>query len=161
MRWGAPAGTTVRATTREHGHVEISEDVVQLGFEGDDGLGDLLVQRLRAGSLTVLWEPVDLLDDDEVAVMRSSVDDVLTVVDGDGEPAANVRVLDVFTTTWGAPDPRLVRGEGYGADVDAWQRFAGPTLVAGLAEDGLELDDHTELLVQTVEVTEVAADRDD
>jgi uncharacterized protein YhfF len=140
---------------------DISEDVVQLGFAGDDGLGDLLVQRLRAGSLTVLWEPVDLLDDDEVAVMRSSVDAVLTVVDGDGEPAANVRVLDVFTTTWGDPDPRLVRGEGYGVDVDAWQRFAGPTLAAGLAEDGLALDDHTELLVQTVEVTEVAPEGDD
>ena len=139
-------------------HVEISEDVVQLGFEGDDGLGDLLLERLKAGSLSVLWEPVDLLDDEEVEVMQAATGSVLTVVDGDGEPAANVRVLDVFATTWGDPDPRLVRGEGYGEAVDAWRRFAGPTLAAGLAEEGSELLDDTELLVQQVEVVEVAAD---
>lgn len=138
--------------------MEISEDVVQLGFEGDDGLGDLLLDRLRAGSLTVLWEPVDLLDDDEVAIMQEAAGSLLTVVDGEGEPAANVGVLGVFTTTWGDPDPRLVLGEGYGEDVDAWRRFAGPTLAAGLAEDGLDLTDDTELLVQQVEVVEVAPD---
>ena len=138
--------------------MEISEDVVQLGFEGDDGLGDLLLERLRAGSLTVLWEPVDLLDDDEVAVMEAATGSVLTVVDGDGEPAVNVRVLDVFTTTWGDPDPRLVRGEGYGEEVTAWRRFVAPTLTAGLADEDLELADDTELLVQEVAVTEVAED---
>ena len=138
--------------------MEISEDVVQLGFEGDDGLGDLLLERLKAGSLSVLWEPVDLLDDEEVAVMEAATGTILTVVDGDGEPAVNVRVLDVFATTWGEPDPRLVRGEGYEGDVEAWRRFAGPTLAAGLDEDGAELIDDTELLVQQVEVVEVAPD---
>ena len=138
--------------------MEISEDVVQLGFEGDDGLGDLLLERLKAGSLSVLWEPVDLLDDEEVAVMEAATGTILTVVDGDGEPAVNVRVLDVFATTWGEPDPRLVLGEGYEGDVDAWGRFAGPTLAAGLDEDGAELIDDTELLVQQVEVVEVAPD---
>ncbi len=141
--------------------MEISEDVVQLGFEGDDGLGDLLLERLKAGSLRVLWEPVDLLDEDEVATMRAAEGDLLTVVDGDGEPAANVRVTDVFETTWGDPDPRLVAGEGYDGMVDAWRRFAGPTLDAGLAEEGLELDDDTRLLVQEVELVEVAPERDD
>ena len=141
--------------------MEISEDMVQLGFEGDDGLGDLLLERLKAGSLRVLWEPVDLLDDDEVATMRSADGDLLTVVDGDGEPAANVRVTGVFETTWGDPDPRLVTGEGYEGMVDAWRRFVGPTLAAGLAEDGLDLDDDTRLLVQEVELVEVAPERDD
>lgn len=140
--------------------MEISEDVVQLGFEGDDGLGDLLLERLKAGSLRVLWEPVDLLDDEEVEVIESATGSVLTVVDGDGEPGVNVRVTDVFTTTWGTPDPRLVAGEGYGEDVAAWQRFAGPTLAAGLAAEGSELLDDTELLVQQVEVLEVAPDDD-
>lgn len=138
--------------------MEIRQDVVQLGFPGDDGLGDLLLERLRAGSLRVLWEPVDLLADDEVAALRDSEGDVLTVVDGDGEPACNVRVLEVFTTTWGAPDPRLVAGEGYAADTDAWRRFVQPTLTAGLAEEGLALQDSTGLVVQRVEVVEVAAD---
>lgn len=138
--------------------MEISEDLVQLGFAEDDGLGELLVERLLAGSLRVLWEPVDLLDDEEEAAMREGVGDVLTVVDSDGEPACNVRVVDVLETTWGDPDPRLVAGEGYGEDVAAWRGFVGPALAAGLAEEGLDLTDDTELLVQQVEVVATADD---
>ena len=138
--------------------MEISEDLVQLGFAQDDGLGELLVERLLAGLLTVLWEPIDLLDADDETAMRDAVGGVLTVVDSDGEPACNVRVVEVLTTTWGDPDPRLVAGEGYGQDIDAWRRFAGPALEAGLADEGLELTDATELLVQQVEVVEIADD---
>lgn len=140
--------------------MEISEDLVQLGFAEDDGLGDLLVERLVAGSLRVLWEPVVLLDDDEVATMRDGVGTLLTVVDGEGEPACNVRVVEVFETTWGDPDERLVAGEGYAGAVDAWRRFVGPALEDGLADEGLELTDDTALLVQAVELVEVAPDRD-
>lgn len=138
--------------------MELSEDLVQLGFAEDDGLGELLVERLLAGSLRVLWEPVDLLEDDEVEAMHGAVGDVLTVVDSDGEPACNVRVLAVFTTTWGDPDPRLVAGEGYGEDVEAWRRFVEPALAAGLANEELALDGETELLVQQVEVVATADD---
>jgi len=135
--------------------VEISEDLVQLGFAEDDGLGELLVERLLAGTLSVLWEPVDLLAAEDEAAMLAGVGGVLTVVDSDGEPACNVRVTDVFTTTWGDPDPRLIASEGYGTDVAAWRRFAGPALEAGLADEELDLDDDTELLVQQVEVIEI------
>lgn len=136
--------------------MELSEDLVQLGFAEDDGLGELLVERLLAGSLRVLWEPVDLLDEEDAEAMRDGEGDVLTVVDSDGEPACNVRVLEVFTTTWGDPDPRLVAGEGYGEDVTAWRRFVEPALAAGLAAAGIELDEDTELLVQQVEVVATA-----
>lgn len=136
--------------------MEISEDLVQLGFAEDDGLGELLMERLKAGSLRVLWEPVALLEDTDADEMRDAEGDVLTVVDAEGEPACNVRVVHVFETTWGDPDPRLVAGEGYGEDAEAWRRFVEPALAAGLAEEGLELTDDTELLVQEVELVEVA-----
>lgn len=136
--------------------MELSEDLVQLGFADDDGLGELLVERLLAGSLQVLWEPVDLLDEADAAAMRDGVGGVLTVVDSDGEPACNVRVAETFTTTWGDPDPRLVAGEGYGEDTDAWRRFVEPALAAGLADEGLELTGDTRLLVQQVEVVATA-----
>lgn len=136
--------------------MELSEDLVQLGFADDDGLGELLVERLLAGSLRVLWEPIALLDEADAAAMRDGVGGVLTVVDSDGEPACNVRVVETFTTTWGDPDPRLVAGEGYGEDTDAWQRFVEPALAAGLADEDLELTDDTTLLVQQVEVVATA-----
>lgn len=152
--------TSVRVVARASPevHVEVHEDLVQLGFADDDGLGELLVERLRAGSLRVLWEPVDLLEQDEIDAMWNGVSGLLTVLDGDGEPACNVRVTDVFETTWGEPDPRLVSGEGYGDEVGAWRRFVGPALADGLADDGADLDDHTVLLVQTVELIEIADD---
>ena len=137
--------------------MDVHDELVQLGFEDDDGLGELLLQRLLAGTLTVLWEPLDLLDADEVATIDASAGTHLTVVDADGEPACNVEVVEVLRTTWGAPDPRLVEGEGYGGDVDAWRRFAGPSLADGLAAEDVALDDDTELLVQRVRLTAVAA----
>lgn len=136
--------------------MDVHEQLVQLGFEEDDGLGELLLQRLLTGTLTVLWEPVDLLDEHEVATIHASVGTGLTVVDADGEPACNVEVLEVFRTRWGDPDERLVAGEGYGRDVDAWRRFAGPSVAAALAAEELGLDDATELLVQSVRLTSVA-----
>lgn len=136
--------------------MDVSEDLVQLGFEGDDGLGELLLGRLLAGTLRVLWESVALLEETDADEMRDATGEILTVLDSEGEPACNVRVLDVFETTWGDPDPRLVAGEGYGQDADTWRGFAGPALADGLAEEGLDLTDDTELLVQEVEVIEVA-----
>ena len=138
--------------------MDVHEDLVQLGFSEDDGLGELLVERLLAGSLRVLWEPVDLLDTEDVDAMWNGIGALLTVVDSDGEPACNVRVVDVFETTWGDPDPRLVAGEGYPGDERAWRRFVGPALEDGLADEGLDLTDDTLLLVQTVELVEVADD---
>lgn len=138
--------------------MDVHEDLVQLGFADDDGLGELLVERLLAGTLTVLWEPLVLLDVEEADAMWNGVDGLLTVVDSDGEPACNVRVADVFETTWGDPAPRLVAGEGYGQDVAAWRRFVGPALADGLAEEGHALHDDTLLLVQSVEVVDTAED---
>lgn len=138
--------------------MEVQEELVQLGFADDDGLGELLVERLLAGSLRVLWEPVDLLDVEDVDAMWNGVGGLLTVVDSDGEPACNVRVSDVFETTWGSPDGRLVAGEGYEGDVDAWRRFVGPALADGLADEEIHLDDDTVLVVQVVDVVETAED---
>jgi len=136
--------------------LDVHDELVQLGFEDDDGLGELLLQRLLAGTLTVLWEPVDLLDDEEVATIDASRGTRLTIVDADGEPACNVEVAEVLRTTWGTPDPRLVEGEGYGNDLDAWRRFAGPSMADGLAAQDIALEDDTELLVQVVRLTAVA-----
>lgn len=136
--------------------MDVHDELVQLGFEDDDGLGELLLQRLLAGTLTVLWEPVDLLDDEEVTTIDASRGTRLTVVDADGEPACNVEVVEVLRTTWGRPDPRLVEGEGYDDDVEAWRRFVEQSLADGLAAEGVALDHDTELLVQVVRLSAVA-----
>ncbi|MDX1621673.1 MAG: hypothetical protein R3320_11825 [Nitriliruptorales bacterium] len=135
--------------------MEIHDQAVQLGWEGDDGFGDLLIARLQSGALTVLYEPAALLDDDEAMEIRTSEGEHVTVFDSEGEPRCNVAVREVFETTWGDPDPRLVAGDGYGEDVEGWRRGNGGMLSGALEDAGEELDDDTVLLVQRVEVTEV------
>lgn len=136
--------------------MDVREDGIQLGWEGDDGFGELLIERLLAGSLDVLYEPTAVLDDEEIEELRSSVGQELSVFDADGEPRCNVLVLEVFVTTWGDPDPRLVRGDGYENDVEGWRRANRALLEGALEEAGVELDESTELVVQRVEVTAVA-----
>ena len=138
--------------------MEIHDQAVQLGWEGDDGFGELLIARLQSGALSVLYEPLAVLDDEEVVEMHTSEGQPVTVFDADGEPRGNVVVREVFETTWGDPDPRLVAGDGYGEDVDGWRRGNGGMLSGALEDVGEELDDDTALLVQTVEVTEVFDD---
>lgn len=136
--------------------MEVQDNGVQFGWEGDEGWGDLLLERLLAGSLTVLFEPVALLDVAEAEALRSSLGEVVTVFDADGEPRCNVRVVGVFETTWGDPDPRLVAGDGYGPDVDGWRRANHTGLEQALDETGERLTATTGLLVQQVEVVDEA-----
>lgn len=135
--------------------MEIHESAVQLGWEGDDGFGELLIERLIAGSLQVLYEPLAVLDADEVEELRNSEGEHLTVFDAEGEPRCNVVVREVFETSWGDPDARLVTGDGYGTDVEGWRRANEGMLGGALEDAGGELTDDTALLVQRVEVTDV------
>lgn len=139
--------------------MELHEEGIQLGWEGDEGFGDLLIDRLVSGSLEVLYEPVAVLDDDEIEELRGSVGQELTVFDADGEPRCNVVVLEVFETSWGDPDPKLVRGDGYGTDIEGWKAANAGILEDALDDAGTELDDDTVFIVQRVEVREVAEPR--
>lgn len=132
--------------------MEVEDDGVQLGWEGDEGVGDLLIERLLTGSLTVLFEPAPLLEPDEEDALFGSEQRRLTVFDPHGTPRATVRVMAVFDTTWGAPDARLVAGDGYGDDVDGWRRATHLSLSQALADAGEELAADTRLVVQQVEV---------
>lgn len=132
--------------------MEVRDDGLQLGWEGDDGYGDLLLERLLAGTVSVLFEPVAVLDDDDVAALRASAGRELTVFDTEAEPRCNLRVVAVFETTWGQPDPRLVAGDGYGRDTAGWRRDNEASLGAALAATGSALGSDTVLLVQRVEV---------
>ena len=132
---------------------EFHERIVQLGWDGDNGFGELMLARLLSGALDVLYEPVAVLDEDELEELRASEGQELTVIDADEDPWCNVRVTDVFETTWGDPDPRLVAGEGYGDDPAGWRRANEAMLVGALDEVGEDLAADTRLVVQRVEVT--------
>lgn len=136
--------------------MQVHEDVIQLGGEGDDGAGELLTQRILAGVKTVLVTPVPLLEDGERDEIEAGIGRPMTLIDPEGDPVANLVIREVFTTTWGEPDPRLVAGEGFGDDPDRYRTVMRPLVAIDLEDEGLELTIDTELLVEVFELVETA-----
>jgi len=94
---------------------------MEFGWEGDDGLGELLIAQTIAGTKTATCGFKRAYSAEELAEIRSAVGTVIPVVDRHGVTRCRIRILDVFETTFGDPDPRLVRGEGDGEDVVKFQ----------------------------------------
>lgn len=136
--------------------MQVHEDVIQLGGEGDDGTGELLTQRILAGVKTVLTTPAELLDADERAEIDAGVGRTMTLIDPEGDPVANLVITAVFETTWGDPDPRLVAGEGFGDDARRFRTVMHDTVAVDLEDEGAELTDATVLVVEVFDVTETA-----
>jgi uncharacterized protein YhfF len=136
--------------------MQVHEDVIQLGGEDDEGAGELLTQRILAGVKTVLTTPEEVLDDDERAEIAAGVGREMTLIDPEGEPVANLRITDVFRTTWGAPDPRLVAGEGFRDDIQHFRATMADLIAADLDIETPELRGDTVLLVERFELLETA-----
>jgi uncharacterized protein YhfF len=124
---------------------------MQFGWAGDGGLGLRLIAQIRAGKKTATCCPVAVCTAEETAAMRANVGHVVAVVDRFDMPHCAVRVLDVFETPWGSPDPRLVRGEGH-ATADEFRAAHAHVWDDVLAERGLALRDDTALLVEAFEL---------
>lgn len=129
----------------------IHEDQYHYGWEEDKGLGERLIQQIIAGKKTATAGPKVSYTPEELAHLYGLVGKVCTVTDRFGTPRCNVRHLAVFETTFGNPDPRLVRGEGDGEDVRKFQRDHMKAW-AGMAAAGIPLTDDTVLIVELFEL---------
>lgn len=148
------AGRTVPLPDAERPeHDEIQADTCQFGWEGDEGLGETLIAQIIEGTKTATCAPKAAYTDDELAAVYASVGRITTVVDKAGTPRCTIRTLEVFETTFGDPDPRLVQGEGNGANVQAFQH---DDIQAwnGLATEGPPLRDDTVLIAEIFELAE-------
>ncbi len=131
--------------------MQIHERTSQFGWDGDGGLGLRLIQAIQSGAKTATCCPLSLSTDEEVATARSSVGHVVTVVDVDGNPHCNIRILDVIETPWGAPDERVLHGEGF-SSVPEWQ-VALTAAFQDLIDDGtLSLSPDTVMLAELFEL---------
>jgi uncharacterized protein YhfF len=138
---------------KENESMMICEDKVQYGWDGDDGIGDRLIQQIIDGSKTATYAPKIAYLPGELEWTYSLVGKVCTVTDKVGTPRCNVHQLEVFETTFGNPDPRLVKGEGDGDDV---QKFKTDHMRAwnGMATKGVPLTDDTILIVELFKLVE-------
>jgi uncharacterized protein YhfF len=133
----------------------LAEDrmAMEFGWEDDGGLGELLIAQTLAGTKTATCGFKRQYSDDELRQVRASVGRTIPVVDHRGAVRAHIRILDVFETPFGDPDPRLVRGEGDGGDVVRFQADHRAAWRATVGED-VPLPDDEPLVVELYELAE-------
>lgn len=102
--------------------MEIYENKMAFGWEGDNGIGEMLIQQIIKGKKTATCSFKILYTEEELEELYGTKGQIVTVVDAQEKPRCNVKILDVFETTYGAPELRLVRGEGAGEDIEKFQR---------------------------------------
>ncbi len=131
----------------------IHEDKYHYGWDGDNGIGERIIQQIIEGTKTATCAPKVSYTPDELKVTYALVGKVCTVTDRFGTPRCNVHHLEVFETTFGNPDPRLVRGECDGNDVEKFKREHNKAW-NGMATVGNPLTDDTILIVELFELVE-------
>ncbi len=131
----------------------IHEDKYHYGWDEDNGIGERLIRQIIAGTKTATCAPMVSYTPDELEGTYALVGKVCTVTDRFGTPRCNVRHLEVFETTFGNPDPRLVRGEGDRDDVEKFKRDHNKAW-NGMATEGSPLTDDTILIVELFELVE-------
>lgn len=138
--------------------MQIHERKMKFGWDGDNGVGEMLIQQTLAGVKTATCDMECFCTPQEIADLDAQPGWLETVVDKEGNPRCNVRVTNVYQTTFGNPDPRLVRGEGDGEDVEKFKRDHERCFSAWLKEKGLPpLTDESILIVWEYELAEALA----
>jgi uncharacterized protein YhfF len=96
------------------------------GYDGDGGLGRRLVQQVLDRKKTATALPRAEVEPEMLRDTLASVGKEVMAIDVAGELSATIRVEQVYECLLREPTPGLLRGEGYGADVDAfvWDHFA-------------------------------------
>ncbi len=134
----------------------VYERKLEFGWEGDNDLGRRLIQQILEGKKTATCAPLFSYQRDELAAVFASQGELATVIDKEKRPWCNVRIVDIFQTSFGNPDPRLVSGEADGEDAEKFKRDHQQDWEIWLAAEGYSLTDETVLLAEVFELIEVA-----
>ncbi|MBP2000951.1 uncharacterized protein YhfF [Paenibacillus shirakamiensis] len=120
--------------------VQIHPYSMIFGWEDDEGLGAQLIEQIIRGEKTATCALKEDYTEEELRNTYVPVGKLITVYDKEGTPHCNVKLIEVFETTFGQPDPRLVYGEGNGTDIEQFQedhRKAWSNLPFKLEEDSI------------------------
>ena len=132
----------------------MTDYALEFGWQGDDGLGDRLIQEVMDGEKTATCCPRSDYTEEELAEVTSSVGEVVDVLDADENVRCRVRMVAVYETTFGRPAPGLVRGEGFGDDADAFRQDHTNAWADEMEEEGNPLSDDTILVVEEFELAD-------
>lgn len=120
------------------------------GWDGDNGIGDKLIQQIIDSKKTATCSFKDEYTEIELKGLLKTKGKIVTVENHRGIPKCNIRITDIFETTFGNPDLRLLRGEGYGVDVKQFQK--NHKYVWNQTIKNKKLTDDTVLIVELFEL---------
>jgi uncharacterized protein YhfF len=126
----------------------------RFGWPGDRGLGKRLIKKIMSRKKTASAGPKDLYSSKAIKELKDNIGKPITIIDRDGKPHCNIRLLDVYETTFGKPDARLVAGEGYADDIKAFQADHAKAWKDLVTEGRLKLTKNTVLIVEIFELLE-------
>lgn len=136
--------------------MRVHDHTIEFGWDGDAGLGDMLIGQIIEGEKTATCGFKAAYSANELEEVFGNKGTIITAVDRSGRPRCNVRITDVFETTFGDPDMRLVRGEGDGDDVAKFQRDHAIAWAASFGDAPLSAEEI--LIVEMFELVEIAND---
>lgn len=128
--------------------ITIHKNKMIFGWENDNGIGEMLIQQIFRGEKNATCSPKELYSEEELKQTYEPVGEIVTVYDKHNNPRCNVRLKEVFETTFGNPDLKLVQGEGNGDNVIQFQedhKLAWRNI-------GIDLRDETILIVELFEL---------
>src|SRR5687768_12507718 len=101
--------------------MRIYERKMRFGGEKDAALSERLIRQIQLGVKTATCDLKSLCSEQELADLDAQLGWLETVIDDRGRPRCNVRITAVYETSFGNPDPRLVRGEGDGENSEKFK----------------------------------------
>ncbi|HEX4205972.1 MAG TPA: ASCH domain-containing protein [Ktedonobacteraceae bacterium] len=136
--------------------MRVSERKLEFGWKDDNDLGMRLIQQIIEGKKTTTCAPLFSYTEEELADIFANKGEMMTVIDKEKRPWCNVCMVDVFQTSFGNPDPRLVRGEGDGEDSEKFRQDHRRDWKSWLEAEGYSLTNETMLVAEVFELMEVA-----
>jgi len=128
---------------------EVPPRTMLFGWDGDGGLGDRLIEQIIAGTKTATCGFRAAYTPEELVETLGGAGEICAVLDSAGVRRCTIRIIEAFECPFGAPDPRLVRGEGDGDDV---AKFQADHRIAWAADMGdAPLPDDAPLVVELFE----------
>jgi uncharacterized protein YhfF len=100
----------------------IHDGALRFGYPGDAGVGAALESMVIAGTKTATCLPTGELAPSDAAETLGSSGRSIEVVDWDGRTRCRIVVTAAYEATFREPTRPLLAGEGYGADIGAFQR---------------------------------------
>mgnify|MGYP001590695385 CR=1 FL=1 len=92
--------------------IKIYKNKTVFGWKNDKNLGEKLIKQIISRKKWATCAAREFYTKKELKQTYKNKGKIITVFDKNHKPRCNIRIIDVFETTFGKPNKRLLKGEG-------------------------------------------------